>query len=68
MKNIDKKLLRTYMIGFEDELSSANKKIMKNYLQQKAYNLGRLDALVGDDINSLDYKTDLEILEKIYND
>ena len=36
-----------------------------NLLEIKAYNLGRLDYIVGDDIPSLDYQTEDEIICKI---
>lgn len=65
MENTDKKLLETYMIGFDDELEQATEKSFTNSQLQKAYDLGRTDALLGDDISSVDNQTNGQILIRI---
>ena len=61
----DKELLKTYMIGFNDELDKQSKKKFDDKLLQNAYDYGRLDAIVGDDVMELDYESNEEILQKI---
>ena len=58
----EKNLLEIYMLGFEDELSSEETKIVEKQIEQKGYNLGRLDVLVCDDVRGLDYQTEKVIL------
>jgi hypothetical protein len=61
MNKKDKLLLQVYMEGFSDELNNID-----NYTAITiAYKLGRLDAQVGDDVRSVDYQTDEEILKRI---
>jgi hypothetical protein len=61
MNKEDKLLLQVYNQGFSDELDNID-----NYtVITIAYNLGRLDAQVGDDVGSVDYQTDEEILKRI---
>ena len=64
---INKSLLKWYMLGFNDELNGTSCVESENELENKAYRLGALDAIMGDDIPSLDYKSDEEILKKIKN-
>lgn len=64
----DSSMLSTYKCGFEDELSGFTKNhsmIFQNINFAKAYNLGRMDAIVGDDVRSVDYQSDDEKLERI---
>ncbi len=61
----DKKLLEIYMIGFNDELDSLDKKDFNDDLSNKAYRLGRIDAIIGDDVMSLNYRSGEEILKEI---
>lgn len=61
----DKELLEIYMQGFNDELMGELSIVPNNELSKKAYNMGRIDALVGDDVPSVDLRTNNEILEKI---
>ena len=61
----DKILLQVYMWGFNDELTGLPEVIHYDNLDQRAYNLGRLDAQVGDDMTSLDYQSNEDILKKI---
>jgi hypothetical protein len=61
MNKKDKLLLQVYMEGFSDELDNID-----NYTAITiAYKLGRLDAQVGDDVRSVDYQTDEEIIKRI---
>lgn len=68
----DKELLEYYMQGFKDELyvkdclvfNGVNK---ADKLQKIAYELGRIHAIIGDDIRSIDYLTEEEILKRIKN-
>ena len=67
MEEQDKILLETYMQGFNDELDGKVKISNPNPLLMKAYNLGREHAIMGDDIRSVDYLTNEEILDRIRN-
>jgi len=68
----DKKLLEYYMQGFRDELYVKDCLVFDGILsedkQQKiAYELGRTHAIIGDDLRSVDYLTEEEILNRIKN-
>jgi hypothetical protein len=65
MSEMDKILLDIYMEGFSDELDGKKERNYKAHYEMRAYNLGRLDALVGDDCRSVDYQSNEQILEKI---
>jgi hypothetical protein len=65
MNEEDKILLETYMRGFNDELDGRTEMWNPNPLLLRAYNLGRQDAVVGDDVRSADYQTNEEILTRI---
>lgn len=67
MNEQDKVLLETYIWGFKDELDGRVKPCFPNPLLLRAYNLGRQDAIVGDDVRSVDYQTNEEILNRICN-
>lgn len=67
MEEEDKILLETYMTGFRDELDGRAEVRNPNPLLSRAYNLGREDAIVGDDVRSVDYQTDEQILNRIRN-
>ena len=60
----DKDILRIYMDGFNDELDGefGNSKVNPN-IDGRAYNLGSLHAIVGDDCSSVDNLSDKQILE-----
>ena len=62
----DKILLETYMLGFSDELEGETRKF-EDSLMNRAYELGRVDAFVGDDVRSVDYQSDEHLLKRIYN-
>lgn len=61
----DKILLETYMWGFNDELEGRVKMWNANPLLLRAYELGRQDAIIGDDVISVDYQSNEEILNRI---
>jgi hypothetical protein len=63
----DQELLKIYMWGFEDELTGETRLIPQELLATKAYALGKIDALIGDDVRSVDYQTDEQILYRIKN-
>lgn len=67
MKNIDKELLKWYMKGFKDELNGTSTVESDNPLENKAYKLGALHAEIGDDVRSVDYLSEEEILYIIKN-
>lgn len=60
----DKTLLEYYIKGFRDELNGTSSVAPEGELL-KAYSLGVLHAIVGDDVRSVDYLTDEEILQLI---
>ena len=61
----DQNLLDWYMKGFKDELNGSSSVISDHELENKAYRLGALHALVGDDVRSVDYLPKEEILKEI---
>ena len=65
MSEEDKILLQVYLCGFNDELTGLPEVIHDDKLDQRAYNLGRLHACIGDDVRSIDYLSNEELLKKI---
>jgi hypothetical protein len=65
MNEQDKVLLETYMWGFNDELDGRERIWNPNPLLLRAYNLGRDDAIIGDDVSSSNLQTNDEILNRI---
>lgn len=63
----DESLLEYYMKGFKDELRGTSSTESDNALENRAYMFGALDAITGDDVRSIDYQSDKDILEKIKN-
>lgn len=61
----DEDLLTIYMWGFNDELRGQNRVIPTNLLAIRAYEIGKTDALIGDDVPSVDLQTNEEILNRI---
>lgn len=61
-------LLEIYLLGFEHELCCAESTIFDNKLHQRAYQLGRDDAFIGDDVMSNNYRSKEQILKQIYNE
>jgi hypothetical protein len=64
----DKELLKHYMKGFNDELRGTSSIESDNELENKAYRIGALDAIVGDDVSSVDLKTNEEVIRQIRSD
>ena len=62
----DKILLETYMLGFSDELEGETREFEDSILM-RAYELGRVDAFVGDDVMSVNYQSDEHLLKRIKN-
>jgi len=61
----DNTLLVWYMRGFHDELWGKKTSTPFDDLIKKAYQLGKDDAIIGDDVRSSDYKTNEVILTQI---
>jgi hypothetical protein len=66
MNEEDVVLLQTYMIGFSDELKGETREFQDPMLI-RAYELGKVDAFVGDDVRSVDYQSDEHLLKRIKN-
>ena len=64
----DSELLKIYIQGFDDELKGDISNVPKNNLALRAYNMGSVDALIGDEISSVDLQTNQEILKRIRKD
>ena len=60
----DKKILDVYMRGWIDGLDGKTT-YQSDPILIKAYNIGKIDALVGDECESIDNKTNSEILNQI---
>ena len=67
MNSQEEALMDIYMAGFVDELRGYPETKFSKPLYERAYQLGRVDALIGDDVRSIDYQTNEEILHRIYN-
>ena len=65
MSITDKQLLEIYMKGFNDSLYNIFPESSYSSLETKAYYLGRIDAIIGDEIEEVDLESDQEILSKI---
>jgi hypothetical protein len=63
----NEKLLEGYLLGFKDELRGTSS-VVPDGIISKAYKLGALHAIVGDDVRSVDYLTNEEILKLIRNE
>lgn len=61
----DKTLLSIYLKGFSDELKGVKQCDYKHTLSIRAYTLGQIHAITGDDIRSVDGLTEEEIIKKI---
>lgn len=64
----DSELLKIYMRGFTDELKGDISNVPKNNLALRAYIIGSADALIGDELSSIDLQTNQEILKRIRKD
>ena len=60
-----KTLMKWYMKGFNDELKGTSTIMDCSRLLEEAYNLGAIDAIVGDDLSSSDAQTEEEIINRI---
>lgn len=67
MSEQDKYLLDTYMLGFNEELNDKPKRWNPNPLLLHAYNLGREDAIICDNVRSVKHQTNEVILNRIWN-
>lgn len=72
MDTPDIDILRWYMMGFNDELDHAwlykkqdPPKKSEEDIHNTAYRMGASDAIVGDDVSSVDEKSTEQILEEI---
>jgi len=63
----DETLIESYQKGFRDEINGSSSTVQDGILL-KSYQLGVLHALVGDDVRSVDYLTNEEILTMIKNE
>ena len=63
----DKELLTWYFKGFNDELRGRSRDLNCADLEKKAYSIGAFHAKLGDDVPSIDYMRDSEVLELIKN-
>lgn len=66
-KLMNKKLLEVYELGFDNELKGIENDQVYEGLEARAYSLGKIDAIVGDDVRSVDYQSDETILHQIHN-
>ena len=60
-------LLEAYMQGFEDELQNNPIQEYDYVTKQRAYELGRIDALIGDNVRSVDYQSEEHLFQRIKN-
>ena len=65
MKISDNNLIKWYKKGFSDELNGTTSIESDNKIENKAYNIGATHAIIGDDVKSVDYLSNDEILEII---
>lgn len=64
----DKRLLEVYKMGWHDSIESDNPRFYEfTGIERNAYIYGWFDSEVGDDVRSVDYATDEEILDRIKN-
>lgn len=61
----DTELLEYYLAGFTDELDGIDPATFKDELTNQAYKLGRCHAIIGDDVRSVDYLSNAELLKLI---
>jgi hypothetical protein len=61
----DEELLGCYMHGFMDELDNNLDYEFDSPIKNKAYNIGRAHAFIGDDVRSVDYLSNQEIINRI---
>jgi len=61
----DKNILEWYYNGFNDELKGTSHTMPEQELLIRAYSVGAVDAIVGDDVSSSDEQTEEMILKII---
>jgi hypothetical protein len=61
----NEKIMQVYNKGFYDELDQNPHVEYEDQLEMVAYNVGRMDALVGDDLSDFDNRPEEEIIEYI---
>jgi len=61
----DEELLKIYRLGFNDELWDKPRQAFNDDFQDRAYGLGMMDAIAGDDVSSVDEKSNEETLKQI---
>lgn len=62
----DNKLLYLYRKGFDDELDGLfNESFVGSELEIRAYNVGSIHAILGDEVKSVDYLSEKEIIKLI---
>ena len=64
----DSTILKYYMSGFVDSLKLVDKSDELSGIAKIAYWHGVVDAWIGDDLESNDYQTGLDIINKIKKD
>ncbi len=67
MNEQEANLMDIYMAGFVDELHGNPEVKFTDILSERAYQLGRTDALIGDEVRSVDYQSTEELLNRIYS-
>lgn len=65
MSEEDNKLLKIYMKGWNDELDGVFNQQQKTKLFIRAYSVGGIDAIAGDECESIDLQTNNEIIANI---
>lgn len=63
----DEKLLEYYRMGWNDSSNNNEEQNFNDFLLNRAYIIGWLDFIVGDDISSVDLQTDEQIVNNIRN-
>lgn len=59
-------VLKWYMIGFKDELLQNESVLPDETIICRAYEIGKIDAIIGDDIPGHDTRSEEEILKDIF--
>ena len=61
----DDNIYKWYMRGFEDELQGSTMFLSGQQLELKAYKMGCMHAIVGDDVRSVDYLSKKQIIKMV---
>jgi hypothetical protein len=64
-KPSDEQLLGIYLLGFEDQINNKSIITLNNKLSQKAYNLGRINALTNNNESPIKNISTIQIINKI---